>query len=130
MDYSIFIIISLGLIAVSMPFLFKNIRDKYGITESDMRLAADMLGISIMVLQELNVKKEDKIVNYAVIIQDSFYFIINTMGDVEDLEKQVYEYSIEQLKNLDVEVNDRRKEILRILISNFIAGYAQTKNPS
>lgn len=130
MDFSIFIIISLGLVAVAMPFLFKNIRDKYGITESDMALAADMLGISIMIIQELNIKKEDKIVNFAVIVQDSFFYVINTMGDVPNLEEQVYVYTIEQLKKLNIEVNERRREILKALIKYSIQSYSQIKNPS
>lgn len=129
MDYSIFIIISLGLIAAAMPFLFKNIQHKYGIQESDMQLAADMLGISIMIIQELNIKDEDKIVNFAVIVQDSFFFIINTMGDIPDLEKQVYIYSVIQLEKLNIEVDERRKDLLKILIKYFIASYSHIKKP-
>lgn len=129
MDYSIFIIISLGLVAAAMPFLFKNIQNKYGIQESDMQLAADMLGISIMIIQELNIKDEDKIVNFAVIVQDSFFFIINTMGDIPDLEKQVYIYSVVQLEKLNIEVDERRKDLLKILIKYFIASYSHIKKP-
>lgn len=129
MDYSIFIIISLGLIAAAMPFLFKNIQHKYGIQESDMQLAADMLGISIMIIQELDIKDEDKIVNFAVIVQDSFFFIINTMGDIPDLEKQVYIYSVVQLEKLNIEVDERRKDLLKILIKYFIASYSHIKKP-
>lgn len=129
MDYSIFIIISLGLVAAAMPFLFKNIRDKYGITESDMLLAADMLGISIMIIQELDIKKEDKIVNFAVVVQDSFFFVVNTMGDVADLEKQVYIYALLQLEKLEIDMDDRRKEILKTLIKYSIAAYSHKKSP-
>lgn len=129
MDYSIFIVLAVVAASIGLPFAVMQVRKRYGITKQDFKMASDILNVSIMILEELNLEKEDDIVEYATIVRNSIEFASNIDKDItrEEIKMQAYEHSLAQLDTLDVEITKRRKEIMMSLINSSMAFYNEKK---
>ena len=129
MNFDMAFVIGVVAVSVALPFIVSQLRKKYGITKADYKMASDILNISIMIVEEMEFKKDDDIVKYATIVRDSIDFASNMDKDMkrEQIKMEAYEYSLKQLKILNVEVNKRRKDIIMSLINSSMTFYNEKK---
>lgn len=75
--------------------------------------------MSLKIIDELNLKDEDKILDIGKVVYDSIEFAISVSNE-EDSEKLVdlaYQYFIDKSTTFNIELTENRKELARQLIT-------------
>lgn len=119
MDYSILWI--LGIIAIVIAFIFGvlYLKKKGVVTESDIKTVADMLGLSLAILDELDLKQEPEIKKISEFVFIGLNAAIGSYtleGDKDKIVVLAKNLVFELCKKQNLEVNENRKMIIEKLV--------------
>lgn len=125
MDNTIFIFIVVLMASLALPFVVKWAREKYGISEYDLKLASDILNISIMILEEMDFKRDDDVIEFATIVRTSIEFatVIEENSDIASIKMAAYNHAVKQLEQMNIERTERREKIINSLIQMSLKFY-------
>ncbi len=84
--------------------------------KENLETVKTLFSLSVAVVDELNLKNEDKILEIATIVNSSIDYAIAFSGDDVELEEVAYDYCIKVCKQLNIEMNGNRPVILKELI--------------
>ena len=84
--------------------------------KEDLETVKTLFNLSVAVVDELNLKHEDKILEIATIVNSSIDYAIVFSSDDVELEEVAYDYCIKVCKQLNIEMNGNRPVILKELI--------------
>lgn len=118
MDYTIlyvigFIILSLGLI-FGVQYLKKNNK----IDDKTLEIVINSLGLSLAIIDELDLKNEDKILKIGNVVIDSIKYaqtVLKSAND-EDLINNAIAYAQKMCTDQGIELTDSRKAIIESLV--------------
>ena len=111
MDYSlIYGIIIAGLMAVVSYLLTKKIT----VSKNELQIVQQIFNLSANIVDELNLKNEDKILQISQIIDSGITFAI--VLDDGNQKEMVKRYTVEQCELFDIELTPQREEIINSLI--------------
>jgi hypothetical protein len=119
MDYSIFIIIVLIGFSMAIVFGIKYLKLKNIISNQDIEMISSMFGLSLLLIDELNLAKERQIkqIGEIVIRAVEFGYDSGNVQDYDFLKSLAYEYILENMKILKLELTDNRAKIIDNLLS-------------
>lgn len=86
------------------------------IKKDDLETVKTLFNLSIAVIDELNLKSEDKILEIATIVNSSIDYAIVFSEDNVELEDVAFEYCVKVCKQLDINIDENRTTILKELI--------------
>lgn len=116
MDTSIlYVFLAIG-IAFGLTWLISYMRRKELLKQEDLMFAIQALDLSLKIVSEMRLDKEDKIKQISQIVIDSLEFGISLYNTEEDVKANALEYAYELCNTFDIELTDNRKEIIKELI--------------
>lgn len=86
------------------------------IKKDDLETVKTLFNLSIAVIDELNLKSEDKILEIATIVNSSIDYAIVFSEDNVELEDVAFEYCVKVCKQLNINIDGNRTSILKELI--------------
>lgn len=86
------------------------------IKKDDLETVKTLFNLSIAVIDELNLKSEDKILEIATIVNSSIDYAIVFSEDNVELENVAFEYCVNVCKQLNINIDGNRTSILKELI--------------
>ena len=86
------------------------------IKKDDLETVKALFNLSVAVIDELNLKNEDKILEIATIVNSSIDYAIVFSGDNVELEDVAFEYCVNVCKQLNINIDGNRTAILKELI--------------
>ena len=86
------------------------------IKKDDLETVKTLFNLSIAVIDELNLKSEDKILEIATIVNSSIDYAIVFSEDNVELEDVAFEYCVKVCKQLNINIDENRTTILKELI--------------
>lgn len=111
MDYSLlYAIIIAGLMGVISYLITKKIT----VNKNELQIVQQIFKLSTGIIDELNLKHEDKILQISQIIDSGITFAI--VLDDTNQKEIVKKYTYEQCKLFGIELTEKRKEIIEQLI--------------
>lgn len=111
MDYSLlYAIIIAGLMGVISYLITKKIT----ISKNELQIVQQIFKLSTGIIDELNLKNEDKILQISQIIDSGITFAI--VLDDENQKEMVKRYTFEQCKLFGIELTEQRINIIEQLI--------------
>ena len=84
--------------------------------KDDLETVKTLFNLSVAVIDELNLKNEDKILEIATIVNSSIDYAIVFSGDNVELEDVAFEYCVNVCKQLNINIDENRTVILKELI--------------
>lgn len=84
--------------------------------KDDLETVKALFNLSVAVIDELNLKNEDKILEIATIVNSSIDYAIVFSGDNVELEDVAFEYCVNVCKQLNINIDGNRTSILKELI--------------
>ena len=84
--------------------------------KDDLETVKALFNLSVAVIDELNLKNEDKILEIATIVNSSIDYAIVFSGDNVELEDVAFEYCVNVCKQLNINIDGNRTAILKELI--------------
>lgn len=84
--------------------------------KNDLETVKALFNLSVAVIDELNLKDEDKILEIATIVNSSIDYAIVFSGDNVELEDVAFEYCVNVCKQLNINIDENRTTILKELI--------------
>ena len=84
--------------------------------KDDLETVKALFNLSVAVIDELNLKNEDKILEIATIVNSSIDYAIVFSGDNVELEDVAFEYCVNVCKQLNINIDENRTVILKELI--------------
>lgn len=115
-DMSIVYVLGIIVAVVGLVFGVAYLRKNNYVKESDLVFVSTVLGISIEILNEMNLKNEKEILKLSSIIQDSLNFAIGMFDDKNDTYAKACEYAYNLCEQAGIEVTDNRRDIIQKLI--------------
>lgn len=119
MDYSIFIIIGILGIAIGIVIGTKYLQRKGIITKEDVLTVARVFGLTLNIVKELKLEKEDKIRLIGDIVNDGIQYVLAVFDNNEDIDKlaeEVYDFVVDKCITFNIELNENRINIIKALI--------------
>lgn len=119
MDYSIFIIIGILGIAIGIVIGTKYLQRKDIIAKEDVLTVARVFGLTLNVVKELKLEKEDKIRLIGDIVNDGIQYVLAVFDNNEDIDKlaeEVYDFVVDKCITFNIELNENRINIIKALI--------------
>lgn len=119
MDYSIFIIIGILGIAIGIVIGTKYLQRKGIITKEDVLTVARVFGLTLNIVKELKLEKEDKIRLIGDIVNDGIQYVLAVFDNNEDIDKlaeEVYDYVVDKCITFNIKLNENRINIIKALI--------------
>ena len=86
------------------------------IKKDDLETVKALFNLSVAVIDELNLKNEDKILEIATIVNSSIDYAIVFSEDNVELEDVAFEYCVKVCKQLNINIDGNRTSILKELI--------------
>ena len=86
------------------------------IKKDDLETVKTLFNLSVAVIDELNLKSEDKILEIATIVNSSIDYAIVFSEDNVELEEVAFEYCVNVCKQLNINIDGNRTSILKELI--------------
>lgn len=122
MDYNLLILLGIIIATVGLVFLIKFLKKKDIVDESSIETTSDILKIASLLIEELKIKDEDKIILITTIIVDGLNRSIDIMRmkDIEGIKVYVADYVFAQLLRLNIEVTENRKLLIEMIIKYLI----------
>lgn len=117
MNTSIFYVILAVGIAFGITWLVSYLRRKNLLKQEDLLFAAKVLDLSVKIINELELQREEEIKRISLVVQDSLEYAISIFNSEIDVIENAYEYALDLCLALDIELTDNRKEIIRELIT-------------
>ena len=115
--YTLLIVVAVLVIAIGVMFLVK----KNYINTKDLETIKNVFGLSTAIIDELNLKAEDKIMQISQIVLSSLDFAIVISNNDEEIKEAALRQALQLCSDFNIEVNDSRKLIIEQLISIGIA---------
>ena len=84
--------------------------------KDDLETVKTLFNLSVAVIDELNLKSEDKILEIATIVNSSIDYAIVFSEDNVELEDVAFEYCVKVCKQLNINIDGNRTVILKELI--------------
>ena len=84
--------------------------------KDDLETVKTLFNLSVAVIDELNLKGEDKILEIATIVNSSIDYAIVFSEDNVELEDVAFEYCVKVCKQLNINIDGNRTVILKELI--------------
>ena len=84
--------------------------------KDDLETVKALFNLSVAVIDELNLKSEDRILEIATIVNSSIDYAIVFSGDNVELEDVAFEYCVKVCKQLNINIDENRTSILKELI--------------
>lgn len=119
MDYSIFIIIGILGIAIGIVIGIKYLQRKGIITKEDVLTVARVFDLTLNIVKELKLEKEDKIRLIGDIVNDGIQYVLAVFDNNEDIDKlaeEVYDFVVDKCITFNIELNENRINIIKVLI--------------
>lgn len=119
MDYSIFIIIGILGIAIGIVIGIKYLQRKGIITKEDVLTVARVFDLTLNIVKELKLEKEDKIRLIGDIVNDGIQYVLAVFDNNEDIDKlaeEVYDFVVDKCITFNIELNENRINIIKALI--------------
>lgn len=119
MDYSIFIIIGILGIAIGIVIGTKYLQRKGIVTKEDVLTVARVFGLTLNIVKELKLEKEDKIRLIGDIVNDGIQYVLAVFDNNEDIDKladEVYDFVVDKCITFNIELNENRINIIKALI--------------
>lgn len=105
------------LLVVAVALVGAYLLTKYTkIKKDDLETVKTLFNLSIAVIDELNLKSEDKILEIATIVNSSIDYAIVFSEDNVELENVAFEYCVKVCKQLNINIDGNRTSILKELI--------------
>lgn len=86
------------------------------IKKDDLETVKTLFNLSVAVIDELNLKSEDKILEIATIVNSSIDYAIVFSEDNVELEDVAFEYCVKVCKQLNINIDENRTVIIKELI--------------
>ena len=104
------------LIVVGVNIIIYLVVKKLTITKEQIATIRELFGLSVAVIDELNLKQEKEIMRISSIVTNALdlAFVLNDNQD--DIIENAYNYAINTMEKLNLEVNENREKIVRTLI--------------
>lgn len=117
MDYTILYAILILLVIVGLTFLAITLKKKNIVSAEDLEFAVSMLGLSVAIIDELNLKDEDKIKDISQIVIDAVNYVTENMKDsTADKVQLAYSYALVLCFDMNISLTEERKNIIKRLI--------------
>jgi hypothetical protein len=116
MDLTIIYVLLIIIIVIGLSWLSKYLKDNDIVDSEDLLFAMTILDLSMKIIDELNLKDEDKIKDIAEIVKESVDYINKSMSEEADKEVWAIDYAYKLCEEMDIELTDNRKEIIIQLI--------------
>ena len=105
------------LLVVAVALVGAYLLTKYTkIKKDDLETVKTLFNLSVAVIDELNLKNEDKILEIATIVNSSIDYAIVFSEDNVELEDVAFEYCVKVCKQLNINIDGNRTSILKELI--------------
>lgn len=105
------------LLVVAVALVGAYLLTKYTkIKKDDLETVKALFNLSVAVIDELNLKSEDKILEIATIVNSSIDYAIVFSEDNVELEDVAFEYCVNVCKQLNINIEGNRTTILKELI--------------
>jgi uncharacterized protein YlxP (DUF503 family) len=105
------------LLVVAVALVGAYLLTKYTkIKKDDLETVKTLFNLSVAVIDELNLKNEDKILEIATIVNSSIDYAIVFSEDNVELEDVAFEYCVNVCKQLNINIDGNRTTILKELI--------------
>jgi hypothetical protein len=114
-DYSILWIITFVGITVGLIYLTSYLRRKKLITSDDLQFAMLSIGLTMEIVDQLNLKNESEIKKITSIVLNSLGFAIAIFKE-EDILKNAYLHARELSEDYGIEITPEREQIIKQLI--------------
>ena len=104
------------LVVVGINIIVYFVVKKLIITKEQIATIRELFGLSVAVIDELNLKQEKEIMQISSIVTNALdlAFVLNDNKD--DIIENAYNYAINTMKKLNLELNENREKIVRTLI--------------
>jgi hypothetical protein len=116
MDYTILIVILIIAGLIGLTVLAVNLRKRNIVTADDLLFASNLLGLSISIINELNLQHEDKIKEISKVVTDAVNYVIGNMKNDGNEVELAYLYALTLCSDLKIDLTEERKAIIRQLI--------------
>jgi hypothetical protein len=114
-DYSVLWLIVFVGVTVGLIWLTSYLRGKKLITSEDLQFTMLTIGLTIEIVDQLNLRQESEIKKITSIVLNSLGFAIAIFKD-EDVLKNAYLHAIELCEEYNIEVTPEREQIIKQLI--------------
>lgn len=111
--YALLIVVAVLAIAVGVMYLVK----KNYINTKDLETIKSIFGLSTAIIDELNLKAEDKIMQISQIVLSSLDFAIVISNNNEEIKDAALRQALQLCTDFKIEMTDSRKLIIEQLIS-------------
>lgn len=104
------------LVVVGINIIVYFVVKKLIITKEQIATIRELFGLSVAVIDELNLKQEKEIMQISSIVTNALdlAFVLNDNQD--DIIENAYNYAINTMEKLNLELNENREKIVRTLI--------------
>jgi hypothetical protein len=116
MDYTFLIVLLIVVSLFGLTTLAIYLRKKNVVTAEDLLFSANLLGLSIQIINQLNLQHEDKIREISNIVIDAVDYVVKNMDESNNRVQVAYDYALIMCDNLKITLTDERKVILKELI--------------
>lgn len=117
MDYTVlYMFLAIG-VTFGITYLVSYLRRNNKLSQEDLILVRDMLGIGVKVISELRLDKETELVNLSNVIIDSLEYAISFFNTEQDVINNAYSFSLELCDVHGIELTESRKDLLLQLIT-------------
>ena len=111
--YALLIVVAVLAVAAGVAYLVK----KNYINAKDLETIKSIFGLSTAIIDELNLKAEDKIMQISQIVLSSLDFAIVISNNDEEIKDAALRQALQLCADFKIEVTDSRKQIIEQLIS-------------
>lgn len=123
MDYTVLYMILAAGVAFGIAYVVSYLRKKDLVGKENLLFAIKILDLSMKVVNELNLEKEEFIADIAIIVRDSLEYAISLYNDEQRILENAYDYAIDLCLALEIELTDNRKDIIRELVHIAFSNY-------
>lgn len=117
MDFTILYIISAIIGVLVFTYLIAFMRKKGVIKTEDLLFVAKLFNLSMLIIDELNLQKEDQIKQIGKIVYDSIAYAITLSDNQVNLHEECYKYVVELCIEFGIEITKQREQIIKNLIT-------------
>lgn len=104
------------LVVAGVNIIIYFVVKKITITKEQIATIRELFGLSVAVIDELNLKQEKEIMRISGIVTNALDLAYVLNNNRDDIIKNAYNYAINTMEKLNLEVNENREKIVRTLI--------------
>ena len=104
------------LVVIGVNIVVYFVVKKLTITREQIATIRELFGLSVAVIDELNLKQEKEIMRISGIVTNALDLAYVINDNRNDIIENAYNYAINTMEKLNLEVNENREKIVRTLI--------------